>query len=168
MGWPDNPRLQLTGCARDMMWLLVWSLLSAGGRQLSLLRYPAMFTWDETDVLTCLETEPTVGEDALSHHYEVRRDGLHLQLTIFQYDGDAHVVIAHVDEPQPLIDFWMRDGSEIRYVRDNDIEELIFMSDDSADRAPNLPYGFVLKVRPSIGIEFGDSLVPGGITSRCS
>jgi hypothetical protein len=34
-----NHRLQLTGCARDMMLLSVWSLLSAGGRQLSLLRY---------------------------------------------------------------------------------------------------------------------------------
>ena len=35
-----NHRLQLTGDARDMMWLSVWSLYSAGGRQLSLLRYP--------------------------------------------------------------------------------------------------------------------------------
>ena len=33
-----NHRLQLTGDARDMMWLSVWSLLSTGGRQLSLLR----------------------------------------------------------------------------------------------------------------------------------
>jgi len=33
-----NHRLQLTGCARDKMLLSVWSLLSAGGRQLSLLR----------------------------------------------------------------------------------------------------------------------------------
>ena len=35
---PANHRLQLTGDARDMMLLLVCSLLSAGGRQLSLLR----------------------------------------------------------------------------------------------------------------------------------
>ena len=35
---PHNQRLQLTGSARDMMQLSVWSLLSAGGRQLSLSR----------------------------------------------------------------------------------------------------------------------------------
>ena len=33
-----NQRLQLTGCARVMMWLSVCSPLPAGGRQLSLLR----------------------------------------------------------------------------------------------------------------------------------
>lgn len=33
-----NHRLQLTGWARVMMLLSVWSLLSAGGRQLSLVR----------------------------------------------------------------------------------------------------------------------------------
>jgi len=38
MNYAPNHRLQLTGCARDMMWLSVWSLLSAGGRQLSLFR----------------------------------------------------------------------------------------------------------------------------------
>ncbi len=31
----DNQRLQVTGDAHDMMWLSVWSPLSAGGRQLS-------------------------------------------------------------------------------------------------------------------------------------
>jgi len=40
-----NHRLQLTGCARDMMMLLlslsIWCSLSASGRQLSLLRSPA-------------------------------------------------------------------------------------------------------------------------------
>ncbi|TWT41337.1 hypothetical protein Pla111_30510 [Botrimarina hoheduenensis] len=42
-----NHRLQLTGCARVMMLLSVWNLLSAGGRQLSLLRYAQRSLFDE-------------------------------------------------------------------------------------------------------------------------
>lgn len=46
-----NHRLQLTGDARVMMFLSVWSLLSAGGRQLSLFRWaltPVGFRWAPT------------------------------------------------------------------------------------------------------------------------
>jgi hypothetical protein len=67
-----------------------------------------------------------------------------------------------------LVDLWIRDGSEIRYVRDVEVEQLDFLSDSSGDRRPNLPFGFVLQMRPKIAVVLGDSLKPGGITTRCS
>ena len=47
-----------------------------------------MFVWNETDVLTYLEVEPEIEVDSIWHKYLFSKDGLRIELTIFQYDGD--------------------------------------------------------------------------------
>jgi hypothetical protein len=34
--------------------------------------------WNELDFLDCFEVEPSVGDYAVSHNYELQRDGLRL------------------------------------------------------------------------------------------
>lgn len=43
--------------------------------------------WDETEFIECLETLPTVEEHSVSHVFEIKKDGLILQLTVWQYES---------------------------------------------------------------------------------
>jgi hypothetical protein len=117
------------------------------------------FTWDQVDVLSCLEVEPIIDEDAVSSYYDLRRDGWRIQLTVFAGQHDVHLVMDRGGSP-PFIDLWMRAVEQIRYNRQDKIEELIFLSDQDKDWRPNLPFGFALRVAPQVFIRFGDSLKP--------
>jgi hypothetical protein len=125
------------------------------------------FTWDQVDVLTCLEVEPEVDEDSVSLHYELSRNGWEIELTIFPADRDLHLVLRQEGLKEPFIDFWMRDIGEIRYLRRDAVEELVFLSSNEQDDRPNLPFGFALRVSPEVGLLLGDSF-GGGLTSRRS
>ena len=49
-----------------------------------------MLVWDEVDVLAVLETEPVIETDCIWYTYSVKKDGLELKITIYQYDGDVY------------------------------------------------------------------------------
>ncbi len=46
-----------------------------------------MLVWDETDVLTVLAVSPKVEADGIWHKYVVEKDGIQLDILIYQYDG---------------------------------------------------------------------------------
>jgi hypothetical protein len=120
-----------------------------------------MIEWDETDVLTCLEVEPEVGEDRLFYRYLVRRAALALELIVYPYDGDVRISLASAGQ-DPLADIWMRNCRAIRYVRTEEKEQLLFLSQESREHRPNLPYGLCLTVRPSLRTQVGDPLTSLG------
>ena len=49
--------------------------------------------WDETEIIECLETLPKVEEYSVSHVFEIKKDGLILQLTVWQYESVVQFVI---------------------------------------------------------------------------
>src|SRR4051794_35982476 len=63
-----------------------------------------MIEWTPVDVLTCLETEPAVDEEATSYRYTISRQGLVLALEIWPYASDVWVAIRQVDREDPILD----------------------------------------------------------------
>ncbi len=117
-----------------------------------------MFVWDETDFLECLETEPVIEEDGISLAWSVARDGLRLDLTVFQYDGDVLISLFRDGLDEPVFDLAMRDCAGARLVRHADREWLeigpgnIFSG--RYDGVSPLPYGVAVTVRPHIRMRF--------------
>jgi hypothetical protein len=118
---------------------------------------PRMIEWDETDVLTCLEVEPEIGKDRLYYRYIMRQEGLTLELIVYPYDGDAQIMLIRPDQGA-LTDIWMRDCRAIRYVRTEDREQLLFLSQEGREYRPNLPHGLCLTARPLLRVQVGDPL----------
>ncbi|HEY1051191.1 MAG TPA: hypothetical protein VGE39_15580 [Prosthecobacter sp.] len=50
-----------------------------------------MLAWNKTDLLEFFEVDPDFNEAALSHSFEVNRDGLRLLVTLFAFENAAYV-----------------------------------------------------------------------------
>ena len=50
-----------------------------------------MLVWNQYEFIECLGVLPEVGEYEVSHSFRVEKDGLRLDLTVFQYDGDVYL-----------------------------------------------------------------------------
>jgi hypothetical protein len=117
-----------------------------------------MIEWTPVDVLTCLETEPAVDEEATSYRYTISRDGMVLALEIWPYASDVWLVIRSSDQQEPLIDLRMEGCREIRYLRDGGREELYFVSYDGRSQYPvNFRDGWRLQVSPRVEVKLGHS-----------
>ena len=51
-----------------------------------------MLKWDETDLTEFFGVVATIHEDALSHSFEVGRDGLRLLVTLFDFEAAVYVI----------------------------------------------------------------------------
>lgn len=115
-----------------------------------------MIEWNPVDVLTCLETEPAVDEEATSYRYTLSRDGVVLALEVWPYASDVLLAIRLSDQQKPLIELRMEGCREIRYFRDGAREELYFVSFEVRSQYPvNFRDGWRLQVSPSIEVKFG-------------
>ena len=120
-----------------------------------------MTEWDPVDILTCLEVEPEVDEDATWYGYSLSRDGLVVTLNVWPYDSDVWITIRLADQQEPLVDLRMEGCRALRYRREGEREELYFVSFDEGSRYPvNVRGGWRLRVRPRIKLELGHP--PGG------
>ena len=120
-----------------------------------------MIEWDPIDVLTCLEAEPAVDEEATSYRYTLNRDGLVLVLEVAPYSSEVWLAMRLADQQDSLIDIRMEGCRAIRYLRNEDREELYFLSfDDRSEWPVNLRGGLRLQVRPRIEVMLGHP--PGG------
>ena len=115
-----------------------------------------MIDWTPVDVLTCLEAEPAVNEEATSYRYTMSRDGAVLALEVYPYDSDVWLAIRLSDQQERLIDLRMEGCREIRYLRDGDREELYFVSFDERSQYPvNFRGGWRLQVAPNLEVKLG-------------
>jgi hypothetical protein len=114
-------------------------------------------TWDETDFLVCLEVEPRIDEFEAGYHYTVSKDGLRLELGVFQFTSDICISVYRDGLERPVIDFTITECSGTRYVNDSRGEFLEFAPSqvfgDRFQRDYVIPVGVRLSVKPSIGIE---------------
>ena len=59
--------------------------------------------WDPTDLLDCLEVEPSVDDDRVEYAYEVVKDGLILLVSVFQFSGEVYFSLLREGAKQTLI-----------------------------------------------------------------
>jgi hypothetical protein len=114
--------------------------------------------WEPTDFMACLGVEPVVEENEISFSYQVTKDGLRLELIVFQYDGDIYITVYRDGLDSPVVDCRLVDCDAARRVSDQRGEYLEFapgaLFNDRYDGKSVIPYGVHVRVEPSIGVEF--------------
>lgn len=115
-----------------------------------------MIEWDPTDVLTCMEAEPVIDEEAGGYQYTLDRESVVVVLDVWPYADDVWLTVRVKRHQNPLIDLRMHACREIRYIRDDGREELHFVSHDDRPYDPaNIRGGWRLQVRPGIEVKLG-------------
>jgi hypothetical protein len=116
-----------------------------------------VLAWDESDVLTCLETIPEIEPDGICYHYKVDKGGSKLDLTIYPYDGDVYFELSHNHAEQPLFSMKLLECSGVRYVKKWPNEYLEFAPakcfGNRYDGESAIPYGVRVYANPNIRIE---------------
>ena len=117
-----------------------------------------MLRWDPTDVLCCLGVAPAEEEHGVSYSYTVVKDGLRLELAIFQYDGDIYMTVYRDGISSPVIDVRLVDCDAARWVHDQRGNYLEFAAGrlfgGRYDGESPIPYGARISVDPSISLRF--------------
>lgn len=112
--------------------------------------------WDPTDVALVLEVMPEVSEYGLGYRYTVERDGLRLEVSISQYDGDAEIRLYRDGVANPVFNAAIRDCAGIRRVWEKNFECLEFaprvVFDKRYDGVSSMPFGVRVAIKPSISI----------------
>jgi len=116
-----------------------------------------MLVWNETDVLTCLQFEPEIEPDAIWYKYTVKKDGLRLEILIYQYDGDVYFDLYREGIERPVFFMKLIACPGIRYVKHNSNEYLEFAHakcfGSRYDGESVIPFGVRLWANPSIRVE---------------
>ena len=117
-----------------------------------------MLVWNEYDFVECLGVLPEVGEDGIEHFYKIEKDGLRLEITVFQYDGDIYIELFRDGIEFSIFYMRMIDCPGARYVRDKGgADYLEFAAAKSFgnryDGESVIPFGVRLSVDPHIRIE---------------
>jgi len=117
-----------------------------------------MLTWGPTDFLECLGVLPTEEEHGISHSYSLAKDGMRLELSVYQYDGDIYLTLWRDGVESPVVDVRLFKCDAARWVHDQRGNYLEFgagrLFGGRFDGDSVIPYGIRLRVEPSIGIEF--------------
>lgn len=115
-----------------------------------------MLSWDETDVMTVLEVLPEVEEHGISHRYIVRKDGLTLEIIIFQYDGDVRIILSADTVEKPVFHMTLQDCPVVVRFRDIHKEYLEFaptqVFGNCYEGESHLPVGVRIAIKPHISI----------------
>ena len=112
-----------------------------------------MTEWDKVDLLTCFESEPEVGDDALSYRYCTERSGYRLSFTIYPYDEDIIIVLHGPSQLLPLFEVWLHSCTVVRYEKSGEVESLGFKYRDLERGQPQKFHACVLQVRPEFSLD---------------
>ena len=82
--------------------------------------------WDETELIECLETLPTVEEYSVSHVFEIKKDGLVLQLTVWQYESVVQLAVFREQVEVAVFQMALFVRGEVRYIKELKSEFLEF------------------------------------------
>ncbi len=114
--------------------------------------------WNPTDLLECLETEPSVDKDGVEHSYEVIKSGLKLLISVFQYDGDVYFSLLRENEAQSsIVTFKINQCPEIVLKQVGKEEYLEFLPGrqilESFDKQSSITKGVRVRIHPDIKLE---------------
>src|SRR6185503_31126 len=87
-----------------------------------------MLKWNPHEIIECLEVLPEVGEDETSYVFQVARDGLRLELAIFQYEADVRIRIYRDGSEQPIFHAQIISCPLVRYVAEKNGVECLEIS----------------------------------------
>jgi hypothetical protein len=73
--------------------------------------------WDHYAFIECLEVIPTVEEDDVSHYFQVERDDLKLDLTVWQYESTLQLDLWHKRFTEPIIGFALAVRSGVKHLK---------------------------------------------------
>lgn len=116
------------------------------------------FVWNQYEFIECLGVLPEVDEeDDSGHTFKVERDGLVLNLTVFDYAGDVYVDLHREGVETPVFSMRLLDCKGARYVNDRHGDFIEFAPANSFfgrhDGEASFPFGFRVSVNPHIRIE---------------
>jgi hypothetical protein len=121
-----------------------------------------MLAWDETEVVACLEIVPLVGECGISHAFSVARNGLRLEITVFQYDGDVAISLYRDGLELPIFDVRLLGCEGLRYVNDQRGEHLEFAParcfGGRYDGTSPMPFGIRVAAKPQVRVTMFSNL----------
>ena len=113
--------------------------------------------WDETEFISYLEVLPEVDEERDSHLFRVVKDGVRLELDVWDYNN-VSIRLYREGVERPLLELAMIPCSGTRYVNDPRGEYLEFVPsrvfEDNYYPDTLIPVGVRLSVKPSIQVEF--------------
>ena len=101
---------------------------------------------------------PEVEEYETAHRFKVSKDGLRLELSVFQYDGDVYLDLYRENIEASIFKMRLLDRAGVRYVSDNNGREVLEFAPAKSfgkryDGLSPLPYGVRVAVTPHILIE---------------
>ena len=116
------------------------------------------FVWNQYEFIECLGVLPEVDEEfGTCHTFKVERDGLRLELSVSEYDGDVYVSLYREGVGPPVFSMRLLGCDGARYVSDRRGEFIEFAPANSFfgryDGETVAPYGFRVSVNPHITIE---------------
>ena len=117
-----------------------------------------MLVWDEVDVLAVLETEPVIETDCIWYTYCVKKDGLELKITIYQYDGDVYFELFSDGIDNSIFSMNLMDCAGVKRRFEKSGEYLEFapsgcFKTSRYDGEMSIPYGVRVSIKPSIKVE---------------
>lgn len=117
-----------------------------------------MLVWDEVDLLTVLEVVPEVETDGIWHQYIVKKDGIVLKLTIYQYDGDVRFELISENSGNSIFSMQLFDCAGVKRHYEKSGEYLEFAPSNCFgisryDGESSIPYGVRVSIKPSIKVD---------------
>jgi len=117
-----------------------------------------VLVWDLHEFVECLGVLPETDEDYTSHTFTVEKDGLRLDLTVFEYVGGVYIDLRREGVETPVFSARLTDCEAARYVRDKGGEFIEFAPEGSMnsrrfDEAFRVPFGVRVAVDPHIKVE---------------
>lgn len=82
--------------------------------------------WNETDVIECLGVLPETDEFFSSHSFLLNKDGLFINITIWQIESLVALSIAKDSKAVPFLDIHFVVRDRIDFINEKDYSSLIF------------------------------------------
>lgn len=118
------------------------------------------FVWNETDFIECLNVIPDVDDGGFAHHFVVRRNGLRLLLSVYQYEAETWISLYREESDQSLFRVVLKDAPGARLVRNRNGQDYLefaaakIFGDVRYDGESVIPMGIRLSVDPDFNIQF--------------
>ena len=117
-----------------------------------------MLKWNQYEFIECLEVLPEIGEDETSHLFRVSKDGLRLELAVFQYEADVRIEIYKEGLESPIFHTQIISCPGARYLAEKNGRECLefegLFGYTFGDEDKNLfPVVVRVMVNPQISVE---------------
>ena len=117
-----------------------------------------MLRCNQYEFIECLGVVPQVEEDETAHYFKVSKDGLRLEMSVFQYDGDVHLDLYREGFDPSIFKMRLLNCAGARYVSNRNGREVLEFAPAKSfggryDGLSPLAYGVRVGVNPHISIE---------------